>query len=619
MRRRVELVALSGALFVGGGLRLFGLGDVLTHDEVYTWEVFASQPYGTILTSFFVPNNHIFHTVLVRLSVQVFGQSEWVIRLPAFLAGVVTIPATYALCRGLFGETKMALAAAWLLAVTPVHIFYSQTARGYSLLVLMSVLAFFCLWRALHGKASWWIGFVLGGFLGAYTILSALIHLAALGLWAMLVCAIRRDWRRLILALSAGTATALLVGLAYWSLQEEVVKVGEKWGIPVGRDLMAILGVLWDSAVLCAGGLSGIVPSLLALFGLAAMIRRVWPVALYIVLTWTMPVLLGLVMGITGQPRTYLFLLLSFALTAAYGAIEGLRPARIRNIAVLLMLAGYGGSDGRRLLETSDEGLKDVSRYLREETRTGDLIVAPFILDRQVWHYAKDAIQEGLISVLSDQRIERVMFVTHSSDRRFSLDNYLLRMNLIADESSYQRFLQFPGKSFRKSYSSEVLSVYRLAHEGRRVFPEGDEGWKTLHLLQRGEVRLSKGKPAMSHKPSLCIENASSMKFALQSVGRFTVPGDGLVVLAYAKTEQVRTSASIYQVLEDADRSERIPLQMLRTHSDPVVVQREDGRVWFLEVYLIPVQEGKRYGVYILTWDVALQYVADMICFFFPY
>jgi predicted membrane-bound mannosyltransferase len=250
-QHRWEWLLLAGALGVACLLRLQGMGDPLSHDEVYTWEVFASQPYGTIVTHYPVPNNHIFHSLLVRLSSELFGQSEWTIRLPALLAGLLSVPALFVLGTALFHDRKAGLVAAWLLTLGPVHIYYSHSARGYTLLVLLSILAWFCLCRGLRGGASWWFGYVSAGFLAAYTIPSGILYLFSLAVWSVAMSIRQRAWRETKVLLGINALVVLLAGLAYWPVREQLVGAGEQWGVAMdgttGQSVAALLGVIKGS------------------------------------------------------------------------------------------------------------------------------------------------------------------------------------------------------------------------------------------------------------------------------------------------------------------------------------------------------------------------------------
>ncbi|MEA3341177.1 MAG: glycosyltransferase family 39 protein, partial [Chloroflexota bacterium] len=66
-----------------------------------------------------------------------FGQSEFALRSLSVAAGVATVAFTYLLGRRLFGEST-GLMAAFLGAISPFAIYYSQEARMYALLVALS-------------------------------------------------------------------------------------------------------------------------------------------------------------------------------------------------------------------------------------------------------------------------------------------------------------------------------------------------------------------------------------------------------------------------------------------------------------------------------------------------
>lgn len=79
------------------------------------------------------------------------GMSEVALRLPFAIAGALTIPAIYVLTREVT-DSWTSLHTAFLLALSPVHIWYSQEVRGYAFVVLFSVLATYFLVKWLRGK-----------------------------------------------------------------------------------------------------------------------------------------------------------------------------------------------------------------------------------------------------------------------------------------------------------------------------------------------------------------------------------------------------------------------------------------------------------------------------------
>jgi 4-amino-4-deoxy-L-arabinose transferase-like glycosyltransferase len=126
-------------------LRLWQLGDAppgLYRDEAYNGldalEVLAGNH-----SLFFAANNgrEPLYIYLTSLSVLLFGQTVWALRLSAAIIGIVTTALTYRLAAGWFGW-RTGLLAAWLWAVTlwPVHL--SRIGLRVILLSLFLALVF---------------------------------------------------------------------------------------------------------------------------------------------------------------------------------------------------------------------------------------------------------------------------------------------------------------------------------------------------------------------------------------------------------------------------------------------------------------------------------------------
>jgi mannosyltransferase len=124
---------------------------------------------------------------LLHLVVAGIGQSEAALRLPSVLAGVATIPAFWLLTARLTGSSTTAHLAAALLAVNPLHVWYSQEARPYALLMCIAVTAMLCLQRALADQGPrWWSAFSCLSALGMLTHATGILVFATGGLWALL-------------------------------------------------------------------------------------------------------------------------------------------------------------------------------------------------------------------------------------------------------------------------------------------------------------------------------------------------------------------------------------------------------------------------------------------------
>ena len=196
---RGTVVVLLGILLAGLTLRLIGLDHGLWFDEIQTLTSYVRLPLGTIVQTFDSQNQHLLYSVLARLSVVAFGEHAWSLRLPAVLLGVASLWATFWFGRRVTTE-RIALLAAALLAVSYHHVWFSQNARGYTGLLLWTLLGSGLFLQLLGEPASanrrrWlWYGLVMA--LGHYTHGSAFFVTGAHGLiWLVLLARHRGRWR----------------------------------------------------------------------------------------------------------------------------------------------------------------------------------------------------------------------------------------------------------------------------------------------------------------------------------------------------------------------------------------------------------------------------------------
>ena len=604
---RFYWMALAGAVIVGVVLRLPGLTSPLNHDEVYTWVAFASKSYETIATFYPVPNNHILHSMLVRLATQILGPVEWVMRLPALVAGTLAIGVFYMVGRSFFRDERIGLLAAWLLALLPVHVGYSQAARGYSLLVLFSASAVFALWRAMNGSRWLWIGYVISCFLSAYAVPSGALHWVALVVWSAVVLLLRRDWSRLGWAGASNLLVGLLVAAAYWPLRQELVAAGAKWGIAVG-EVGVLLGLARELFLLCVGhGFSGWVPGLLAVAGTVFLLWKQREVGLYSVSLWTVPFSIAAITGTAGQPRSYLFISISILLNAAFSAVSVSRSPQLRGIVVAMLVAGYLWTGTEKLTTASTgEGLRAVGRYLKEQRRKGDIVVAPYIKDLIVWHYSTEAIQQGLVSAAVGRQTGRLLFVVDGVDRRFQLDSYLLT-STVTDTKSH---VSMPKRSFTELFEADSEQVFALTGSGHPMFPDG-LSWT---VSAPPGVMADRGRPGLSREPSLTIDNPEGDFYELFSRERFAVSERGLVVLLQARTDQ-KSNVGVYR-----DEVVRRGMEMLLTVAKPVKIVGRNNRLWYLEAYILPVSPGQELGIYLQgSASKGTQHFSEITGFFYAY
>lgn len=182
----VTLAAVLGLTLAALAFRWVFINKPFGYDEAYTFEAFAVRPFFYVVTDYSLPNNHIFHTILVRISYLLFGMAPWSVRLAALVSGVLMAPATYLLARMLY-DRRVAFISIALVAVAPVLISYSTDGRGYTLISLITLLIFALgvFVRRRKNRFGWLLFAVLSA-LGFYTIPIFLYPYGIIMLWLCL-------------------------------------------------------------------------------------------------------------------------------------------------------------------------------------------------------------------------------------------------------------------------------------------------------------------------------------------------------------------------------------------------------------------------------------------------
>ncbi len=122
--------------------------------------------------------------LLLHFWLPLAGKSEWLIRFPNILIGTLAIPALYFLLKTIFPKDKnnLPLLASLLLALNPLHIYYSMELRMYSLNALLSIFSWTYLVKALTEKEkntkSWQV-FTLLSLANVYTFYGSFFNLIA--------------------------------------------------------------------------------------------------------------------------------------------------------------------------------------------------------------------------------------------------------------------------------------------------------------------------------------------------------------------------------------------------------------------------------------------------------
>jgi mannosyltransferase len=205
------VVHLTVIFAVGLGLRLLYLGSKsLWLDEALSIG-FAGNPQQLWGSGYDNAHPPLYYTLLHYWLL--LGDSEFVLRLSSALAGSLAIPLGYALATSLGGH-RLALSTAWLMALSPLLVWYSQELRSYSLLLMLSLLVALAFVRlVIRPHLAWWLLFIAAMSAALYTHYAALALVPVLpGLIALLFLQERATRQGLFLWLAAWPVIFLL----YW-------------------------------------------------------------------------------------------------------------------------------------------------------------------------------------------------------------------------------------------------------------------------------------------------------------------------------------------------------------------------------------------------------------------
>ncbi|MCH8745452.1 MAG: glycosyltransferase family 39 protein [Chloroflexi bacterium] len=180
---RVALTLLAGITLLALALRLVNLNSDLWLDEISTVVVYGPMSLLEVIGGYINFNNHLLNTLLVKLSIGLFGETEWAVRLPVALLGTATMPVIYWITRQMGFSRWVCLGIALVVAVSYHHIFFSQNARGYIGHVLFTLAASGILVRALQtDRLRLWLLYLAVMVLNFATLLTTAYVLAAHGI-----------------------------------------------------------------------------------------------------------------------------------------------------------------------------------------------------------------------------------------------------------------------------------------------------------------------------------------------------------------------------------------------------------------------------------------------------
>jgi 4-amino-4-deoxy-L-arabinose transferase-like glycosyltransferase len=312
--------AVIALTVVALAVRLPGLNTGLWVDEILSIVEAFRTPFPQSLAEFPYDHKHPLYSVLAHACIVLFGEHAWSVRLPAVLFGVASVPALYLLGARIASQRE-GLAASALLALSYHHVWFSQNARGYTMLAFWTIVGTLALVSALESRAlkPWAVYGVIAG-LGVYTHLTYVFVAAGHGIAVLLAVFQRRgggDQVRIAGAISAYVIGASIALLLYAPMLGKLIDffLTQKsqlqgvstpgWALSEGLRVLAlgfgILGAV-GAVVLLACAAIGVA-------GLASYMRRQSVVAMLLVLPAIVMLTGALTLRGTMYPRFFFALI----------------------------------------------------------------------------------------------------------------------------------------------------------------------------------------------------------------------------------------------------------------------------------------------------------------------
>ena len=448
--------ALWSIVVIAAVVRLAAIAEPMRFDEAVTYVEFVRKPWSTVVSSYPYPNNHVFFSLLAKLSSALAPMQPWAIRLPALLAGLAIVPLTYAVGRAFFGRSEGLVGSA-LSAVTTPLVLYSVNARGYSLVAALFLVELLLVQRLRTQSSSGsrgWVALAATAALGAYTIPVMLYPHGILGVWLALDflrtrSAASRD--SLVRFTAASVAAAAVAGLLYLPILREeglAALVGNKfvvpqsWGsfaIQMPRSLLATV-LQWTMPLPLW---SAPIPFALAVAGVARSrrLRAEAPSLALACVLWC-----GVLLATTHRVpfmRIWIFLLPLYCLAVAGGLLalgeriargaHRLVPRAVVFAPVLAALIGVVSLATGAVAGTTETGAFPdapvVTAALKSRLRDGDRVLAPIPTNGPLlFYFVVEQVETGYLSTREESM--RRAFIVLDTTRGQSLE-WAVRQGMI--------------------------------------------------------------------------------------------------------------------------------------------------------------------------------------------
>ena len=379
----IVCVLTLAALF----LRLFHLGyNSISGDEGYT-VLFLSNGLEGVWNVMYIdgrPTPPLYYT-LESITLSFLGQGEFALRLLSAIFGAFSIPLIYLLGKELL-DKRAGILAAGILTVLIYHIYYSQEARCYTMLLFLFLIATLTYIRAMKtNQAKYWGIFALFSALVIWTHFIGCVGIGILFLHAILSILLIRQYGNIRNLLFSILGILLLVSpLLFVLLQvgSDIPSAATGWGIGsffLPQTLLKMFNPSINTYTIL-GGLFVVAALICWFIGMRNLYKTDKNVLLLISMLCILPLVFGEMVNILGfdvWPNHFIFILPFFLIGIANCINFSPNPSTKKILTVLVLIGVLlyviCGFSGYYSTYTKDDW-KGTADFLSNQTLEGDHI-----------------------------------------------------------------------------------------------------------------------------------------------------------------------------------------------------------------------------------------------------
>lgn len=184
--RKIFTISFFLILLLGLGLRIYKLGERSLWFDEATFVNFKPESllkslqylWACILSGRASIDSAIVYNVFALFWSEI-AKNEFMLRIPSVIFGIFSIFVVYRLGKSLFSR-EAGLISAFMLAISPFHIYYSQEFRMFSLISFLTLLSVYFLRKFMEtGKTSNISGYIISHLLNIYVNILTSVYLFA--------------------------------------------------------------------------------------------------------------------------------------------------------------------------------------------------------------------------------------------------------------------------------------------------------------------------------------------------------------------------------------------------------------------------------------------------------